>query len=381
MLLPYLPDDYLDRFVRESSSNYDYSVSYAFNTNITDFTLEFDLCSLPTGYGWASVIALITIFIGLLASVVFLVVIFRDFNLLDSSFLFLNNFLFASFMNLMTDGILKINFYRSFCWSAGRLACKTSFTVLDSSENAMTIFLIALILEQNHPRVYSFYSNNVQTRKLVTTLVLWVMTFLFSFPEMFLYDLNSLYPGVRACGFKFSYHKHGSLYYHKATLIEYFIPLVLLVVTCIHAAVLLRRSNTFSNDSEAARNGSDNQLADGSANEYPRMRMTSLVIGATFFVTKMPHYLSLSLISSYRFKHSQFLRVLFYISPILYPIPSTIAPILVLFSSPFHKKRLTEIYQCMASCISGRRVQRGFTLGAGDDEEKLEEIKMETEEK
>lgn len=55
---------------------------------------------------------------------------------------------------------------------------------------------------------------------------------------------------------------------------------------------------------------------------------------------------------------------------VLYPVSSIVTPVVVMFSSPFHKKRLKETYQFIAAYMAGRRVKKGFLLRE-EDEEKL----------
>ncbi|KAJ8038288.1 Orexin receptor type 2 [Holothuria leucospilota] len=330
---------------------------------------NWDFCNNSSGFEWAAIVFLINMVFGVLTSSIYLIVTMRHYTSLPSNYLFLNNFLLASFVNLLSTGIFVIISSRSPCWYMGRVLCKALPTIAHTSENAMLLFIIAIILEQNNLYVHSFLSKNTKFRKRITTTVLWLVAVVFLIPEVIAYETHLVGSGS-LCRMTFYQHHHRIMFIQKELLLEYFVPLLLLIVTLIHAAVVSSKGSnwpTVNQDTEdnCSRNDGNGQQRDRPINnQCPSIRMTSIVIGVVFFVTKTPYYVLLFLNAFFLVYYI----FLFYLTFILYSIPSIVAPVVVMFSSPVHKKRLKETYQSFASCIAGRRVNEGFLLSAKDEE-------------
>lgn len=369
MIVQRLFDFELDRVSRDNFSDESSISSFPY---ISDYFIEKDFCEYnrPKGSEWAAILSFIFVVLGVSTSTAYLMVTFRHSSAaLTSNFPFLNNFLLASFINLISNGIFDIHVIKNGCWYGGRLLCKVLPTISDTSENAMVMFMVAIILEQNHPYVRSFLSKKTKFRKRLTITVLWLVTVVFSIPEVIIWDIFEFYES-QFCTIRVTRYHHYGMYVQKGLFLEYVVPLLLLVVTLAHAAAVSRKGSSTPTSNQALdesylRNG-DNDRHEETNNQCPPIRVTSAVIGAVLFVTKTPFYLSHFLFAFFDVRSI----ILSGFSFVLYPVSSIVTPVVVMFSSPFHKKRLKKTYQFIAAYMAGRRVKKGFLLRE-EDEEKI----------
>ncbi|KAJ8038281.1 hypothetical protein HOLleu_15660 [Holothuria leucospilota] len=350
MVVQRLFDFELDRVLRDN---------FSYNDNQ-------DYCSFSRGPEWMVTVSFIAVVLGGFTSILYLIVTTRSFNTLVLNFPFLNSFLLACFANLVSNGIFDIMIIRSRCWPGSRLLCKALPTILDGSENAMILFIVALILEQNHPYVHSFLSKNKKFRKRLTVTVLWLVTLVISIPEIISWDTFD-FGGGFDCTVPRTHHFQIRL--HKGLFLEYIVPLLLLIVTLTHAAaVWRRRSGTPSAnqppDESYSRNDGESERREETDNQCPPIRVTSFALGGVFFGIKTPIYFGQLLYTFFGVRSTFLFRLIF----LMYPIPPIIAPIVVIISSSSHKIRLKETYQCIASCFAGRSVEEGSLFSARDEE-------------
>ncbi|KAJ8038280.1 Orexin receptor type 2 [Holothuria leucospilota] len=364
MVVQRILDFELDRVLRDNFSDESGNSSYPhYNDSYDD---NQDYCSLGWDREWMVIVSFVAVVLGSFTSILYLIVTIRHFSILASNFLFLNSFLLAGFVNLLSNGIFDIIIISSRCWHGGRLLCKALPTILDGSENAMILFIVAIILEHNHPYVHSFLSKNTKFRKRLTVTVLWLVTLVLSIPQVIIWDILEFVESGFFCTVQ--QYQHYQIHLHKGLFLEYIVPLLLLIAALVHAAAVWRKRSSMPTANQAleenySRND-DNELCEETNNQCPPIRVTSVLLGVVLFVTQTPFYVA---VISYNF-FGVLPIILFDLAFLLFPIPSIVAPIVVVVSSPIHKKRLKETYQCIASCIAGRRVKEGFLLSAGDEE-------------
>lgn len=241
----------------------------------------------------------------------------------------------------------------------------------------MILFIVTIILEQIHPQIHSILSKNTKLRKRITAIILWFVTIVFAIPEAIVWDVHEYTGNTFWCGLRY---RHVFAFISKGLVLEYLLPLLLLIVAVIHAAVVsARRSNSPAANPTPEENCSrseENERKKETTSRGPPIRRTSIVIGVVVFGMRTPHYVWYFLNAFFHV----YSKLLTGFSLVLYPVPSIVAPVLVLLSSPIHRKRLKETYQSIMSCIAGRYVKEGFLLSE-ENEEKLEGIDKETESK
>lgn len=109
MIVQRLFDFELDRLSRDNFSDESSISSFPY---ISDYFIEKDFCeySRPKGSEWAAILSFIFVVLGVSTSTAYLIVTFRHSSAaLTSNFPFLNNFLLASFINLISNGIFDIH--------------------------------------------------------------------------------------------------------------------------------------------------------------------------------------------------------------------------------------------------------------------------------
>lgn len=309
---------------------------------------------------------LIIIIFGILNLIVCLILALRFFHLLSSAFIFINSFLLACFMNLLAEGLHKIQSLISLCWYGGQLSCETVAFVSDNSENAMIFFLVAVILEQNHPRIRECLSKNLDKRMLTCTLVVWGASIVLAIPEILVVDLSEVHDKSGSLCMYSASDKHLSIHVKLSVAVEYVIPFFVLLFILIHAAYVKLHSQS-PEPEERIIEGS-NSSPESISDFRPFLGKVSLFLGVLFFVTRIPYYIVMIFWAFHRhLLWTKFMVVIFEVAVFANLVIPVLAPVVILFGSPSHKKVLKECSTSILSRLSGRRVGRGFVLGVGGD--------------
>lgn len=360
----------------------DYSFSYHnfnYNYSYSGIYLGYTLCHVAPELKLFT-LTICILAICLISNVFYVAMAILGSHLTDTYFLFLNSFILANVVNVITTGMLRAKNFHNPCWNAGRLACKAASATLNFSKTALIFFLILVILEQTHQNVRKFFLRNDDVqRKLTVTIAILVGAIVYVVPYFALFDIIE-YGSDVICTVK-DVVDSGVIFsiLHIAVIVEYLAPLLILILFLAHGTILQireRHQRRFgpSSSFDAADNDQTRIPRDTvEASSYPEYRWASVILGLAFFVTRAPQYACLTIFSYGHYgchRSNTTVLVLHCMSASF----SCLAPWIVISLSRFHRRKMRETMVSIASFLSGRRVGRGFALT--ENEEQVIEIEM-----